>query len=146
MDGGTSLGRNEQQWALAGKFSQFLESTIYPVRFKGWQRERINDAARQRTHGDMRFWCQGGEAFVDEKAFSSVWDCCLVELVQDLRTQDMGWFYDLTACTHLMLGYYQERTEAEPAPTSASRGRTPAMTGIHPRTCRRRVLRTLRFY
>jgi hypothetical protein len=146
MDGGTSLGRNEQQWALAGKFSQFLESTIYPVRFKGWQRERINDAARQRTHGDMRFWCQGGEAFVDEKAFSSVWDCCLVKLVQDVRTQDMGWFYDLTACTHYDT-WLLSRTNRSRAGPHLSVPWQDASDDWHPSSnLSSSGLRTLRFY
>lgn len=106
--------RHEKQRKLEAKLSAFLDGVVYPVRFRGWQWSRITDSARQRTHGDVEFRRGSDRRYVDEKAYSSLWSGCLLELIQDVPSRDMGWYYTLTHCTHLVCGYFDGWDKAVP--------------------------------
>jgi len=100
------MSRNEREWALADRFSEFADEYIYPSRWPRARIEKIADRDSQRTDGDKRLVLPEATYCVDEKAYSTLWDGCLVELIQDVPTKNMGWFYDLERCDYLICGYY----------------------------------------
>ena len=106
--------RNEAQWRLSDKLHAFLKEHVYASKYADWEMKEIRDKARQATHGDLEFIRGKQAAYVDEKAYSSVWDGCLVEVIQDVETKDLGWLFTLDSCTHLICGYYATKDGAEP--------------------------------
>ena len=106
--------RNESEWKLSEKLHAFLCDHVYSVKYADWEMREIRDKARQATHGDLEFIRGKHAAYVDEKAYSSVWDGCLVEVIQDVETKDLGWLFTLDSCTHLICGYYESRDAEDP--------------------------------
>ena len=106
--------RNEAEWNLSDKLHAFLCDHVYAVKYAEWTMTKIDDKARQRTHGDLKFVRGESVAYIDEKAYASVWDGCLIELIQDIDTKDLGWLFTLDHCTHLICGYYPSRDAPEP--------------------------------
>ena len=95
---------NKRERGLEMKLQVFLEEDIYSPR--EWIATRITDKAGQERKGDVEIRRGNGIMLVDEKAYAKPWDGCLVELIQDMLTGDLGWFYKLTEATHLICGYY----------------------------------------
>lgn len=95
---------------LEKKFSAFCDGVLYPA--LGIKvLERYTDAIDQRERGDKLIQATVDGIVmpalnVDEKCASYMHDCMLWELIQDVRTKNMGWFYDLKMCDRIIYGYY----------------------------------------
>ena len=73
----------------------------------------ITDVPGQLTKGDIEIVQGFGEPniYYDEKANSKPSDGLLVELLQSAEPfgavpQSLGWFYNLTECNYILMGYY----------------------------------------
>jgi len=68
---------------------------------------KITGKNRQELMGDKILRNEKLEYFfVDEKAASYLHERMVVELIQDIKTEDLGWFFKLKLCDRLIYSYY----------------------------------------
>ncbi len=102
------MSRNEHEWTISQKGCLFVEKNIYPREYPDYTVKKISDKERQNTHGDHELQCGVRNIFVDVKTYKTVWDGCLCEIMQDIVTCDLGWWYKLKHCDRLMLVYFRD--------------------------------------
>ncbi len=51
---------------------------------------------------------------IEEKSFNTIWDGLLVELVEDLTTGDLGWYYQ-TKADKIIYSFFENETKQEPS-------------------------------
>jgi hypothetical protein len=91
--------------ALEKKGSEFCENILYPL--KGYEViRRINTKQEQEIYGDVVLKIKNKEYFIDEKTASYFHDNMVVELIQDVPSQNMGWFYKLKKCDGIIYIYF----------------------------------------
>ncbi len=92
--------------SIEQKFDRILREQIWPaldVQVICSYRDRLS----QRKNGDYRIACEGIAVDIDIKAEQDVPPNLPIELHQDWPSNDLGWFYTLTACDELWYGQYR---------------------------------------
>ena len=92
--------------------SKFCDTILYP--YMGWDVvERIRDKNRQETMGDVIISYNENHYCIDEKTASYCHADMVIELIQDLETFNIGWFFKLKKCDGIIYIYFNKEREIE---------------------------------
>jgi len=90
---------------LEKKFSLFCDGVIY--KGLGHRVEHITSKEEQEKYGDKKlFRTDGTKIYIDEKSSSYLHSDMVIEVEQDLETNNHGWWSKLIWCNALVYGYY----------------------------------------